>query len=158
MEKFTPITTQEQFDAAIEERLKREREAISKKYGDYDDLKTKVSDYETQIGDLTRTIEENEGKCAGYDKTLADMEAKLKGYEIGSVKTRIALESGLPYAMAARLSGETEAEIQKDAKTLVQLMESRSPKAPPLRSNEQTPGDTKRDALRALNAQLTDND
>lgn len=158
MEEFTPITTQEQFDVAIREKLKREREAISKKYSDYDDLKKKVSDYETQIGDLTRTIGESKEKYAGYDKTLADMKAKLKCYETDSVKTRIALESGLPYAMATRLSGETEDDIRKDAQSLIQLMESRSPEAPPLRSNEPVGGDTKREALRALNAQLTDND
>ena len=40
MAEFVPITTQEAFDAAIGERLKRERESIAKKYGDYDDLKT----------------------------------------------------------------------------------------------------------------------
>ena len=49
MSEFTPITTQEQFDAAIGERLKRERESLAKKYGDYDALKQKTDDYERQI-------------------------------------------------------------------------------------------------------------
>ena len=42
MGDFTPITTQAEFDAAIGERLKRERESFGKKYGDYDELKNKV--------------------------------------------------------------------------------------------------------------------
>ena len=53
MGDFIPITTQAEFDAAIGERLKRERESFSKKYGDYDELKSKVASYEQQIGQMT---------------------------------------------------------------------------------------------------------
>ena len=109
MEEFKPITTQAEFDAAIGERLKRERETLSKKYGDYDDLKTKVADYEKQIGQLTRAAEDAAKKYAGHDKELADLQAKVKGYETDSVKTRIAHEAGLPYELAGRLTGEDEA-------------------------------------------------
>lgn len=158
MAEFTPITTQEQFDAAIGERLKREREASAKKYGDYDELRRKAAEQEKQIGDLTRTIAESEAKYAGYDKTLAEAQEKIKGYETDSVKTRIALEAGLPYAMAARLAGESEEEIRKDAASLAKLMGGAHTEAPPLRSTEPGGGNSKRDALRALNAQLTQND
>lgn len=48
MADFTAITTQEQFDAIIGERLKREKETYSKKYADYDDLKSQV-DMKTQL-------------------------------------------------------------------------------------------------------------
>ena len=116
MAEFTPITTQEQFDAAIGERLKREREALAKKYGDYDELRAKTADQEKQIGELTRSLTESSEKYAGYDKTLAELQAKLKGYETDSVKTRIALEAGLPTrwrpafaARARRTSGRTPA-------------------------------------------------
>ena len=47
---FEAITTQEQLDGIISDRLKRERETAEKKaaekYGDYDDLQKKVKDYE----------------------------------------------------------------------------------------------------------------
>ena len=39
--EFTPITTQEAFDAAIKDRLARERETVTKKFADYDDLKNR---------------------------------------------------------------------------------------------------------------------
>ena len=154
MAEFTPITTQEQFDAAIGDRIKRERETLGKKYGDYDDLKTKLTAYEKQIGDLSKTIEDSGKKYAGYDKTLADLTAKVKGYETSSVKMRIAHETGIPYELANRLSGETEDDIRKDAESLSKLIGKQNPPAPPLRSNEPV-GDAKSAALRALAQNLT---
>lgn len=141
MAEFTPITTQEQFDAAIGERIKRERESLAKKYGDYDTLKKAAADYEKQIGELNRTAEESAKKYAGYDKTLADLQARVKGYETDSVKTRIAHELGLPYGMARRITGETEEDIRADAEALSREMEGSTRRtAAPLRSTE-TPGD-----------------
>ncbi len=152
MSEFTPITTQEQFDAAIGERIRRERETLGKKYGDYDDLKTKVADYEKQIDTLNQTIADSAEKYAGYDKTLADLQEKVKGYETASVKTRIARETGIPYELAERLSGETEADIRKDAESLARIVGKGQ--TAPLKSTEPA-GNSKREALRALTAELT---
>lgn len=146
MAEFVPITTQEQFDAAIGERLKRERETTARRYGDYDELKGRVAEYEKQIGELTRGAEEAAKKYAGYDKTVADLQAKVKGYETASVKTRIAHETGLPYELAARLSGETEDEIRTDAAALSELL-GRSRGPAPLRSTEPADLDPKKAAL-----------
>lgn len=158
MEEFKPITTQAEFDAAIGERLKRERETLAKKYGDYDDLKTKVGDYEKQIAQMSKAAKESAEKYAGYDKNLAELQAKVKGYETDSVKTRIALEAGLPYTMASRLCGESEEDIRADARSLASLMGAGRTEAAPLHTGEPAGGSSKRDALRALNAQLNDND
>lgn len=139
MAEFTPITTQAEFDAVIGERLKRERETLTKKYGDYDDLKNKVADYEKQIGQMTTAANEAAQKYAGYDKTLAELQAKVKGYETASVKTRIAHETGLPYELADRLSGDDEAAIRQDAEALSKLLGGgQAHKAAPLRSTEKT--------------------
>lgn len=53
-------------------------------------------------------------------------------------KTRIALEKGLPQELAARLTGETEDDLRKDADTLAQLFGSQQKKsgAEPSRSHE----------------------
>ena len=155
MAEFTQITTQEQLDALIGDRIKRERETTAKKYGDYEDLKQKVTDYEKQIGDLSKTIEESGKKYAGYDKTLAELTAKVKGYETSSVKMRIAHETGIPYELASRLAGETEDDIRKDAETLSKLVGKPTPSAPPLKSTEPAGGDTRTAALRALAQNLT---
>ena len=96
MAGFEAITTQEQLDAVIKDRLERERETLTKKYSDYDDLKIKVSDYEKKIGELNKSIEDNEKKYADYDQQLSALRIKVKGYESDSVKTRIAHEAGIP--------------------------------------------------------------
>ena len=145
MAEFTPITTQEQFDAAIGDRLKRERETVAKRYADYDDLRQKNADYEKQIGELTASAQESAKKYADYDKTVAELQAKVKGYETASVKTRIAHETGIPYELAHRLSGETEDDIRKDAEAMSQYIGT-TRKATPLASTEPAGAGNSQDA------------
>lgn len=146
---FKPITTQEEFDAAISDRLKRERESTSKKYGDYDDLKKKVADQESQISTLNKEREELDRKYAGYDKSLSELQTKVKAHETNSVKMRIANETGIPFELAARLSGETEEEIRKDAETMAKFV-SRSKYVGPLKTDTGTEPDGKRAALKTM--------
>lgn len=145
MSEFTPINTQEEFDAAIGSRLKRERESITKsitqKYADEgylspDDAAKLKADYDKQIGDLNSAIEAAAKKAAAYDKDIAEKDAKIKKYETASVKARIAHETGLPYELAGRLSGETEDDIRKDAELLVKYVGKTQQGADPLGSNE----------------------
>ena len=126
MAGFEAITTQEQLDAVIKDRLERERKTLTEKYSDYDDLKEKVSDYEKQIGDLNKSIKDNEKKYADYDQQLSALQTKVKGYESDSVKTRIAQEFGLDAGLANRLTGETEEDIRKDAEALKEIVGSTS--------------------------------
>lgn len=135
MAEFTPITTQEAFDAAIKERIQRERDSAAKKYGDYTDLQTKVADYEKKFGEMTKSMEDAAKKYAGYDKTLAELQTKVKGYETASVKTRIAHETGIPFELAHRLSGETEEDIRKDAEVMAKFL-GKPAAATPLASTE----------------------
>lgn len=153
---FEIIDTQEKFDAAISERLRRERETVGKKYADYDDIKQKVSEYEKRLGAMTKQAEEDAKKYQGYDTKLADMQEKIKGYETASVKTRIAHETGIPFELAGRLSGSTEDEIRKDAETLSKYIGG-TKKAAPLRNAEGGTDDSKTSALRAFTASLVNN-
>lgn len=149
---FEIIDTQEKFDAAISERLKRERS----KFADYDEIKQKNAEYEKLIGAMTKAAEEAAKKYSGYDEQIAKLQSQIKGYETGSVKTRIAHETGIPYELAERLSGETEEDIRKDAETLAKYIKSK-PSAP-LRSPEGKESDGKTAALRAFTASLTNNE
>ena len=153
---FEIIDTQEKFDAAISERLKRERETVGKKYADYDDLKQKAAPYEKQIGEMTKAAEELAKKYSGYDKQLADMQAKIKGYETGSVKTRIAHEKGIPYELADRLNGQTEDEIRQDAEMLSKLIGKKS--VAPLKSSADDSADSKTAALKAFTSRIINNE
>ncbi len=153
MAEFTPITTQEQLDQIISDRLKRERETVSRKYADYDDLKSKVATYETDISGYSKSLREANEKLAAHDRELAERDAKIKGYETASVKTRIAHEAGLPYELAGRLTGEDEAAIRKDAEQLSRLI-GQTVTAAPLASTESGTTDTKTAALKNMLAAL----
>ena len=150
MAGFEAITTQEQLDAVIKDRLERERKTLTEKYSDYDDLKEKVSDYEKQIGDLNKSIKDNEKKYADYDQQLSALQTKV-------VKTRIAHEAGIPYELASRLTGEDENSIRKDAETVAKLLKTGQQPAP-LKSTEPGDVDGKRAAMKNVLAGLKGED
>lgn len=138
MADFTVIETQEQFDAAIGERIKREKETLAKKYEGYlspEDFKTKTSEYDTKIGDLDKALKEANEKIAGHDKEIAERDKKIKDYESSSLKTRVAHEAGLSYDAVKFLRGETEDDIKKSAESLKALVGT-GKGAPPLASGE----------------------
>lgn len=149
MSEFTVIETQEQFDAAIGERIKRERETIGKKYEGYispDDFRKKADEYDTTIADLNKKLQDANEKMSGYDKDIADRDKKIKAYESHSVKSRIAHEAGLSYEAVDFLKGEDEDDIRKSAETLKALMEKHS--APPLANPDGQNVDDKDAALK----------
>ena len=128
---FNPINTQEEFDAAIRDRLERERG----KYADYEDLKAQVGTLTTERDTALQQV--------------ADRDAKIAKYETDSVKTRIAREKGIPAEMAHRLTGETEEDIAKDADILAQIFQAAKGTAP-LFDNSQPVGDDKDAGLKKL--------
>lgn len=138
MADFTPISTQEEFDAAIRERLKREREAQAKKYEGWtspDDQKKRVAEYERQIKDL-------QDAAAASEKTIAEKDAKIAEgakYRTDLAKTRIALNAGLDIKYADRLMGESEDEWKKDAEMLAKDFAANHRTAP-LGNPEPSPG------------------
>lgn len=131
MSEFKPITTQEEFDAAIKGRLSREKE----KYGDYDQLKSRVAELEKENVGLKSTIEANRQSKADADKQLEEMQSQITGYETASLRTRIALQYGLPYDLADRLQGTDEESFKADAERLAGFMKPVS-KVAPIKSTE----------------------
>ena len=94
MGDFTPIETQEQLDAVIGERIKRERETSAKKYEGYlspDDFKSKTADYEKQIGELTNALKEANDKAANHEKEIADRVSREHGVSGDDVEKDIQL-------------------------------------------------------------------
>jgi septal ring factor EnvC (AmiA/AmiB activator) len=147
-EEFKAITTQEEFDKAIQERLKREKETIEKKYADYEDIKNNNKKLEKKIGELTETLKTSGATNEGYDKTIKELNAKIAGYETANLKTRIALQNGLPYDLASRLVGEDEESITADAKKLAEFIGQKEPIAP--LKNIEPPIDGKDGAYKSL--------
>lgn len=103
--EFTPINTQEEFDARVKEL-----------YGDVSDLQGQIQNLNTQVTTLT-----------GERDTL---QGKVKGFETSALRQRISREKGIPAEMADRLSGDTEEDIRKDADTMAGLINTIKGPAP----------------------------
>ncbi len=149
MGEFKVISTQEELDALIKDRIERERKTLSEKYSDYEELKKRNAEYEGQVSKLAEEKRSFESKVSEYDRQVSELSSKIKGYETDSAKTRIALEAGLPYEMAGRLSGSTEEEIRKDAEVLARFVTK--PASAPVSSSEPAKySNSKDEALRSL--------
>lgn len=96
MEKFTPITTQEELDKAI-------KSAVD----------TAVAETEARFSGWVSPEE--------HQKEIDSITAEKKSFELKSLKLNAAIKTGLPIALAERISGETEEEILKDAEGLAEL-------------------------------------
>ena len=138
MSEFKTIETQEELDNIVKERLRRERE----KFGDYDDLKKRVSELKTENGTLKTSIEETKKTITESEAQITDLQGKVTNYETASLRTRIALQNGLPYELADRLQGADEEELKADAERLAGFMRPATPPAP-LRDTEPPMGDDK---------------
>lgn len=118
MSEFKIIETQEELDNIVKERIRRERE----KYSDYEELKNRVSELETENSALKSTVEDDKQTRADLDAQITDLQGKVTNYETASLRTRIALQNGLPYDLADRLQGTDEASLTADAERLAGFM------------------------------------
>ena len=133
-----PITTQEELDAVIGERIARAKESAQKKYDGWispDDFKKAQGELEKQISDLQAAAAETEKKLAEKDASLAEAER----YRTDLEKTRIAIAAGLDAKYATRLQGKDAKEWEKDAAELAKDFAS-SKTAVPLGSSDPKPG------------------
>ena len=146
MAEFTVIETQEQLDKIIGERVRRAEKQAAEKYADYDDLKK-------QIAHLTEQLQKQKETIDSHKATVDSLNAKIHDYETASVKTRVALEMGLPYQMASRLTGDDEKAIKADAETMAKLIGNTKPVAP-LGSSEPNVKNTESSAWAAVSAAL----
>lgn len=134
MAEFTVIETQEQFDAAISERLKRDRESQAKKYEGWmspEDKQKLIDEYETKI-------KAHEEAATAAEQKLAEKDAAIEEsakYRTDLEKTRIALDAGLKIEYADRLRGENADEWKADAESLAKDFAANHVTAP-LGSNE----------------------
>lgn len=127
---FKVIETQEELDNIIKERLER----AEKKYEGFmsaEDVQKLKDTYEAT------TKEENE-KYSALEKEKDDLMAKVKGYEVGTLKTKVALANGLPIGITDYLKGETEEELTESAKALSSMFTSK-PKEEPKPKEEGKP-------------------
>lgn len=163
---FKAIETQEELDSIVQQRLDRERAATEKKYAGFDAAVEKAKKYdelaaknlEAEVERLNRELQGERVKAADHEKIVADLTERASKAETAALRVKTALAAGLPYEMADRLKGTTEAELQEDAKSLTAFVKTAG--APPLRTTEpaQNAGGQAQTmaAFQALAAALTD--
>lgn len=116
---FEPITSQEQLDSLLSARLARQAASIRKEYGDVDELREAAEKWKA----------EQEAKKSELDKATERanaLEAELKQTRLEAMRAKIAADAKLPPALAARLAGETEADMKADAEALAELLKPAS--------------------------------
>ena len=133
MSDFKTIETQEELDRIIGERVAREKERLERNSpfkAELDQLRTAKADLESQVGTLQSTIEQSKAGQEDYTKQISDLTSKVAGYETANLRTRIALQNGLPYDLADRLVGEDEESIKADAERLSSFVAKKQTTAP----------------------------
>ena len=148
MADFQAITTQEELDSIIKDRLKRDREAQTKKFEGW----ISPEDHQRAIDEANKALNDYKAAHSGDEQTIADLKAKNQEYETASLKSRIAHEVGLSYEWISRISGTDEKSIRADAESLKNLVGSQTAPAPlPPRSTETNPpADPKTAALKNM--------
>lgn len=132
---FEVIKTQEELDNIISERLKREREKLTKQFADYDELKTKNVDLEKELTELKKSLESSTSNKTELEKQIEELTEKVKANDLSSLKIKYAFENGIPYHLAGRISGDDEESIKADAQSLSDFFKSSTP-PPPLKNTE----------------------
>ena len=132
---FKPIETQEELNAIIKERLKRERESTEKRFEGW----VSPEDHAKAIEDANKAFDDYKKVHEGDEQTIKDLTAKNKEYETATLKSRIAHEVGLSYEWISRIGGEDEASIRADAESLKKLVGNGSTPIPTKSTETENP-------------------
>lgn len=141
-DEFKAITTQAEFDAAIQARLDRQKKTVT------DEVKKQFEGW-VSPADAQKSAEQ----ITALQGQVADLTAKTTAAELGALRQRIAHETGLPFELADRLQGADEKAIRADAEALAAFTAPK-PQPSPQFSAEQPVGDPADAAFRAMASEL----
>lgn len=110
--EFQPITSQEEFDRALGQRLARERA----KFADYAELKEKAAKFDEAEQAAKSELEKAIERADAAEKKAAQLEA---ANQVAAWKQEVSAETGVP---AAVLAGSTREEIAEHAAQIVPLI------------------------------------
>lgn len=111
--EFKPITSQEELDKIIGERLGRERSKHAKdieRFSDYDDLQAKVVESSTQ----TQTLEE---QISLLTKRIEESEAREQEAQARALRAEISASKGVPVDLLP--TSGTKEDLEKAAEALL---------------------------------------
>ena len=138
MGDFKVIETQEEFDKAIQSRLKQKDRELADKYKDYlspDDVTALKADFDKQLQDANKLVKETQDKLSTFDETVSNLTKRAEAAEKQVLKNRVAYENKLPIELSERLIGNTEEELKADAEKLSGIIKPNN--APPLYTGTQ---------------------
>jgi len=141
MGDFKVIETQEEFDKAIQSRLKQKDREVADKYKDYlspDDVTALKADYDKQLQEANKLVEEANKKLSTFDDTVSNLTQRAESAENKLLKNKVAYENKLPIELSDRLIGSTEEELKADAEKLSGILKPQGHGAPPLYTGTQT--------------------
>lgn len=134
------ITTQEELDEIIKDRVARAKDSAAKKYEGWispEDSKKAMADMQKQLEELQKAVADAEKTIKAKDETIAEGER----YKTDLDKTRIAIAAGLDVKYASRLQGDNAEAWKKDAEDLAKdFAAARKPVSTPIGSSETPPG------------------
>lgn len=130
------VFTQEELDNIIKERLARQEESIRKEYADYDVVKKQVDDLSKELESTKSELIKSQSGNMEFEKTLEALNSKIKVQELSALRTKVAIEYGVPYALVDRITGDDEEGIRKDAQSLAEMFKPSNVPPPPLKSSE----------------------
>lgn len=151
MSDFKVIESQEEFDLRIKDRIERAKEKAIEDYKSeikktIDDLRNENSSLKNEVAGYKESLEDVKEK----DETIRGLNEKISAFERAEVKRNIALEYGLPFKLADKISGDDEDSMKKDAELMAKYFsDSKRTYEPPLKSYENKV-DEKDQALKKL--------
>lgn len=119
--------TQAELNAAIDARIRRERDAAEAK-----------AKKDKEAAEAEALKEQNRFKelAEQHEARVKELEAEVAARDHAALKAKVAAKHKLPDAMAARLLGTTEDELEADAKELAKVV---TESAPPQAGNGPAP-------------------
>ena len=125
---FEPIETQEAFDEAIKDRLKREREKVtaevSSKYADYDELAEKAKAYDEEQEAQKSEAQKAQERIAQLEGDIKKRDEADKAREM---RKKVAKETGIPEEL---IQGSDEESMKAFAKQIAEFAKVQTPAAP----------------------------
>lgn len=134
------ITTQEELDEIIKDRVARAKESAAKKFEGWippEDSEKTTAELQRQIEALQKAVAEAETTIKERDASIAE----AARYKTDLDKTRIAIAAGLDAKYASRLQGDDAEAWKKDAEELARDFAA-AKKYVPIGTSETPPGET----------------
>lgn len=125
MSEFKAITTQEEFDSMVKERLDRQAKKTADEVKKSFEGWLSPDDVKKATADLEKKLAEKDGKLTESKAAFDKLTAEKKALELDRAREAAARDAGLPFELAGRLSGTTPDELKADAEALSKLVSAK---------------------------------